>query len=83
MAEQRINATEMQQGDVISFYGGEFVLGHVSSKDGVYWATGVCKVPSDSMISSSAYFPFDPTLGGYTWQFQGNDQRYLFKVEAQ
>ncbi len=78
-----MKATEMQQGDIISFYGAEFVLGEVKSRDvgteeEVYWARGVCKNPSQQMIDAGAYFTDDGI--NYAWQFQGNSKRTLNKV---
>ena len=83
--ETTINATQMKQGDVIRFYGAEFVIGEVYSrnvgtKDEVYWATGTTKTPSKAMLSvPSRYFPKNEA-GEYTWGFQGNSFAHLTKV---
>ena len=79
----QINATQMQQGDVISFYGAEFTLCEVKSRnvgteEEVFWAKGVCKKPSQQMIDAGAYFTDDRI--NYQWQFQGNANRTLTKV---
>jgi hypothetical protein len=81
----QINATQMKQGDVISFYGSEFTLGEVHSRyvgtdEEVYWAKGICTKPSENMINDP-YF-FNAITGEYAWQFQGNSNRNLTKVEV-
>lgn len=78
-----INATEMQQGDVISFYGALFTLGEVHSCDvgtseQVYWAKGICTNPPVEMLND--YYFYDNLTGEYSWQFQGNERRTLTKV---
>jgi len=79
----QINATQMQQGDVISFYGAEFILGEVKScnvgtKEEVYWAKGVCLNPPTEMLND--YYFYDAATGEYAWQFQGNANRQLTKL---
>lgn len=81
--QTQINATQMQQGDVISFYGAEFTLGevhsvHVGTEEEVYWAKGVTTNPPAEMLNDT-YF-FDAMTGEYSWQFQGNARRTLTKV---
>jgi len=78
-----INITEMKQGDVIGFYGAEFTLGEVQSKylgtsEEVYWAIGTCENPSDEMLNN--YYFYNPMTKAYTWQFQGNSNVSLTKV---
>jgi hypothetical protein len=79
----QINATQMKQGDLISFYGAEFILDEVKStgigtKDEVYWAKGICLSPSESMMNDT-YF-YDAITGECSWVFQGNANRKLIKL---
>jgi hypothetical protein len=82
--KQLINASEMKQGDVISFYGSEFTLGEVYSRyvgtnEEVYWSKGICTNPQKDMINDP-YF-FNAITGEYAWQFQGNSNAKLTKIE--
>ena len=79
----QINAAQMKQGDVISFYGAEFTLGEVKSKnvgteEEVYWAKGVCNNPPENMLND--FYFYDKNTGKYTWQFQGNSYRTMIKT---
>jgi hypothetical protein len=79
----QINATEMQQGDIISFNGAEFILGEVKNSGvgtdkEVYWAIGVCNNPTKSMLNDSYFYNFKTKQ--CEWQFQGNAKRKLIKV---
>jgi hypothetical protein len=79
----QINATQMKQGDVISFYGAEFILGEVKSRnvgteEEVYWARGVCINPPVDMLND--YYFYDPLTKEYAWQFQGNSYRTMIKA---
>jgi len=74
-----MKATEMKQGDVIRFYGADFILGEVFNREGVYWSEGKTLKPSEAMLSAPYYFPKDDN-GLYCWKFQGNKLRELTKV---
>ena len=80
---KQINATQMQQGDIISFDGAEFILGEVKSEgvgtqEEVYWAIGVCNNPTESMLNNNCFYNFKTKQ--CEWQFQGNAKAKLFKV---
>jgi hypothetical protein len=80
--KNQINATQMKQGDVISFYGAEFTLGEVfKSKchdDDTYYAKGICTKLSAQILNNN-YF-YNAITGEYSWTFQGNKLATLIKV---
>lgn len=81
--EQTINATEMQEGDKIAYYGNIFILGEVKSAyvgtdKEVYWSIGICENPTKDILTN--YYFYDTMTKTCKWQFQGNSKRQLAKI---
>lgn len=77
---KQVLATEMKQGMQVHAHDALFTLGEIYNRQGVSWSKGVCKAPSEFMLSNKPYF-YDVNSGEWLWQFQGNENRTLTIVK--